>query len=103
MTLALTAALLLVGIVMVTSASMSIAAKEFTDPFLFPASGQFHLRALPARGIGLGHDALSHRACGTSTAWCCWLMALLLLVLVLIPGFGRTRQRCAPLAAHRNL
>ena len=34
-TLGLTAALLLVGIVMVTSASMSIAAKDYTDPFYF--------------------------------------------------------------------
>ena len=34
-TLGVTAALLLVGIVMVTSASMSIAAKDFTDPFYF--------------------------------------------------------------------
>ena len=34
-TLGLTAALLLVGLVMVTSASMSIAAKDLGDPFYF--------------------------------------------------------------------
>ena len=34
-TLALTASLLLVGLIMVTSASMSIAAKDLGDPFYF--------------------------------------------------------------------
>jgi cell division protein FtsW (lipid II flippase) len=37
-TLGLTASLLLVGLVMVTSASMSIAAKDLGDPFYFPGA-----------------------------------------------------------------
>jgi cell division protein FtsW len=84
-TLGLTAALLLVGIVMVTSASMSIAAKDFADPFYF-LERQF---IFAMAGLGL--------------AWCMtrfptelWhryslvllVAALLLLVLVLIPGLG---------------
>jgi len=84
-TLGLVAALLLVGLVMVTSASMSVAAKEFGDPFYF-LERQF--------GFGL---------CGVALAWLVtrvpaekWdryslallLTGLALLLLVLIPGLG---------------
>jgi cell division protein FtsW len=85
LTLGLTAALLLVGLVMVTSASMSIAAKDLGDPFYF-LERQF--------GFGLF---------GVAVGWCLtrvpaelWekysfallLLAGLLLTLVLIPGLG---------------
>ncbi len=86
-TLGLTAALLLVGLIMVTSASMSIAAKNLGDPFYF-LERQF--------AFGL---------VGVLAAWAVtrvpaqlWdryslgllLFALLLLFLVLIPGLGAT-------------
>jgi cell division protein FtsW len=86
-TLGLTASLLLVGLVMVTSASMSIAAKDFGDPFYF-LERQFAfclvgvlvgwvMTRVPAQlwdryGLGL------------------LLFAVLLLFLVLIPGLGAT-------------
>ena len=84
-TLGLVAMLLLVGMIMVTSASMSIAAKDFGDPFYF-LERQF-VFAL----------------CGVAFAWLMtrvptelWhkyslaliLVAIALLVLVLIPGLG---------------
>jgi len=84
-TLGLVAALLLVGIIMVTSASMSVAAKEFGNPFYF-LERQFL--------FGL---------CGVLLAWMVtripaelWekhslallLLGLALLLLVLIPGLG---------------
>ncbi len=84
-TLGLVAALLLVGLIMVTSASMSIAARELGDPFYFLE------RQLVFCAVGVG------------IAWCLtrvpvalwdkyglpllWL-GLLLLLLVLIPGLG---------------
>jgi cell division protein FtsW len=85
LTLGLVAALLLVGLVMVTSASMSVAAKDLGDPFYF-LERQFV--------FGL---------CGLLIAWAVtrvpvelWdkyslvllVLALLLLMLVLIPGLG---------------
>jgi cell division protein FtsW len=85
LTLGLAAALLLVGMVMVTSASMSVAAKDLGDPFYF-LERQF--------GFGL---------CGVLLAWTVtrvptrvWekyslpllLLGLALLLLVLIPGLG---------------
>ncbi|GAC1301553.1 MAG: putative lipid II flippase FtsW [Steroidobacteraceae bacterium] len=84
-TLALVAALLLVGLVMVTSASMSVAAKNLGDPFYFMERQFF---------FGL---------CGLGAAWVVtrvpvefWerhslvllLAGLALLLLVLIPGLG---------------
>ncbi len=84
-TLALVAALLLIGLIMVTSASMSIAAREFGDPFYFL------------------ERQLAFCAVGVAIAWCTtrvpaalWdkyglallCLGLLLLVLVLIPGLG---------------
>ena len=84
-TLGLTAALLLVGLVMVTSASMSVAAKDLGDPFYY-LERQFL--------FGL---------CGVAAAWVVtrvpaafWekyslvllLAGLALLFLVLIPGLG---------------
>ncbi len=84
-TLGLVAALLLVGLVMVTSASMSVAAKDLGDPFYF-LERQFL--------FGL---------CGVLVAWAVtrvpaelWerhsltllLLGLALLLLVLIPGLG---------------
>jgi cell division protein FtsW len=84
-TLALVAALLLVGIVMVTSASMAVAAKDLHDPFYF-MERQFFFGA-----------------CGLLLAWAVtrvpaevWdryslallVLGLALLLLVLIPGLG---------------
>jgi cell division protein FtsW len=84
-TVGLVAALLLVGLVMVTSASMSVAAKDFGDPFYF-LERQFVFGA-----------------CGVALAWLAtripaelWdkyslallLLGLALLLLVLIPGIG---------------
>ena len=84
-TLGLVAALLLVGLVMVTSASMSVAAKDLADPFYF-LERQFVFGA-----------------CGLLVAWAVtrvpaefWdkyslallVFALALLLLVLIPGLG---------------
>ncbi len=86
-TLGLTAALLLVGLVMVTSASMSIAAKDLGDPFYF-LERQFVFSVV-----------------GVLCAWMItrvpvqfWdkyslallLFGLLLLLLVLVPGLGAT-------------
>jgi cell division protein FtsW len=84
-TLGLVSALLLVGLIMVTSASMSIAAKDLGDPFYF-LERQFAFGLL-----------------GVAGAWCLtrvpaevWdrysfallLLAGVLLTLVLIPGLG---------------
>jgi cell division protein FtsW len=84
-TLGLVAALLLMGLVMVTSASMSVAAKDLGDPFYF-LERQFI--------FGM---------CGLLVAWgmtrvpvelwdkyslALLVLALLLLLLVLIPGLG---------------
>jgi cell division protein FtsW len=84
-TLGLTAALLLVGIVMVTSASMSIAAKEFTDPFyflerqfIFAMAGLVLAWAMTRFPTELWHKY----------SLVLLVVALLLLVLVLIPGLG---------------
>jgi cell division protein FtsW len=85
LTLGLVAALLLVGLIMVTSASMSIAARDMGDPFyflerqfIFTLAGvafAWMMTRIPTElwdkyGLGL------------------LLLALLLLVLVLIPGLG---------------
>jgi len=84
-TLGLTAALLLVGIVMVTSASMSIAAKDFADPFYF-FERQF---VFAMAGLAFGWvmtrfpTALWHKYSMVLLG-----LALLLLALVLIPGLG---------------
>jgi cell division protein FtsW len=83
--LGLTAALLLVGIVMVTSASMSIAAKDFADPFYF-LERQF---IFAMAGVVLAWvmtrfpTELWHKY-----SLVLLVAALLLLVLVLIPGLG---------------
>jgi cell division protein FtsW len=86
-TLGLTAALLLIGLIMVTSASMSIAAKDLGDPFYFL------------------ERQLAFCVIGVLVAWALtrvpaqlWqkyslpllLLGLLLLLLVLIPGLGAT-------------
>jgi cell division protein FtsW len=87
LTLGLTAALLLIGLIMVTSASMSIAAKDLGDPFYFL------------------ERQLIFGVVGVLLAWALtrvpaqlWdkyslpllLLGLLLLLLVLIPGLGAT-------------
>jgi cell division protein FtsW len=84
-TLGLTAALLLVGIVMVTSASMSIAAKDYADPFYF-LERQF---IFALAGLGLAW-ALTRFPTELWHKYSLVLLvvALLLLVLVLIPGLG---------------
>jgi cell division protein FtsW len=84
-TLGLTAALLLVGIVMVTSASMSIAAKDFTDPFYFlERQFIFAMAGLVLAWIMTRFPTeLWHRY-----SLLLLVVALVLLVLVLIPGLG---------------
>jgi cell division protein FtsW len=84
-TLGLTAALLLVGIVMVTSASMSIAAKDFADPFyflerqfIFAMAGLVLAWAMTRFPTELWHKY----------SLVLLVVALLLLVLVLIPGLS---------------
>jgi cell division protein FtsW len=84
-TLGLVAALLLVGLIMVTSASMSIAAKDLGDPFyflerqfafgLFGVAGAWCLTRVPAEVWDRYSFALL-------------LLAGVLLTLVLIPGLG---------------
>ncbi len=86
-TLGLTAALLLVGLIMVTSASMSIAAKDLGDPFYF-LERQF---AFSLVGVLCGWML-------TRVPVQFWdryslallLFGLLLLLLVLLPGVGAT-------------
>jgi cell division protein FtsW len=84
-TLGIVAALLLVGLVMVTSASMSIAARQFGDPFFF-LERQF--------GYGLVGVALAWMVTRVpAPLWDKYGLALLLgaltlLLLVLIPGIG---------------
>jgi len=84
-TLGLTAALLLVGIVMVTSASMSIAAKDFSDPFYFLERQFIFAMAglLLAWVMTRFPTELWHKY-----SLALLVVALLLLVLVLIPGLG---------------
>ena len=82
-----TATLALLGLVMVTSASISIADRELTDPF-------YHLRNQAVYfGVGL-LAALFCMAVPTRawerTGFLALPLALLLLVLVLIPGIGHT-------------
>jgi cell division protein FtsW len=84
-TLGLSAALLLIGLIMVTSASMSIAAKDLGDPFyflerqfvfgLFGVAGAWCLTRVPAEIWDRYSFALL-------------LLAGVLLTLVLIPGLG---------------
>jgi cell division protein FtsW len=84
-TLGLVSALLLVGLIMVTSASMSIAAKDLGDPFyflerqfafgLFGVAGAWCLTRVPAEVWDRYSFALL-------------LLAAVLLTLVLIPGLG---------------
>jgi cell division protein FtsW len=84
-TLGLVAALLLLGLVMVTSASMSIAARQLGDPFFF-LERQFI--------FGLAGIALAWMLTRVPAAlWDKYSLALLLcalalLLLVLIPGIG---------------
>ena len=84
-TLGLTAALLLVGIVMVTSASMSIAARDLADPFYF-LERQFIFAM-----AGILFAWVVTRV--PTELWekyslVLLMLGLLLLVLVLIPGLG---------------
>jgi cell division protein FtsW len=86
-TLGLTAALLLVGLIMVTSASMSIAAKNLGDPFYF-LERQFAFGM-----IGVLFAWVLTRV--PVPLWDKWslpllVLGLLLLLLVLIPGLGAT-------------
>jgi len=86
-TLALAAALLLVGLIMVTSASMSIAAKDLGDPFYFLE------RQLIFGFVGVLVAWVLTRV--PAELWDKYslplmLLGLLLLLLVLIPGLGAT-------------
>jgi len=86
-TIALTLALTLLGLVMVTSASVSIASQETGQPFYYLE------RQLLLVAVGAGCAALVftirtewlERACVALLA-----VALVLLVLVLVPGLGHT-------------
>ncbi|MDP9007733.1 MAG: putative lipid II flippase FtsW [Pseudomonadota bacterium] len=85
LTLGLVAALLLVGLIMVTSASMSIAARDMGDPFYF-LERQFIFTA-----AGLAFAWMVTRI--PTELWDKYglgllLLGLLLLILVLIPGLG---------------
>ncbi|MEM9057879.1 MAG: putative lipid II flippase FtsW, partial [Pseudomonadota bacterium] len=82
-----TALLALLGLVMVTSASISVADRELTDPF-------YHLRA-QARGFGAGLFATVFCLAVPTRLWertgfLALPLALVLLVLVLVPGIGHT-------------
>src|SRR5271169_7014093 len=84
-TVGLSAALLLVGLIMVTSASMSIAARDMGDPFYF-LERQFIFTV-----AGLAFAWMVTRV--PAELWdkyslALLLLGLLLLVLVLIPGLG---------------
>ncbi|MFO1466924.1 MAG: putative lipid II flippase FtsW [Steroidobacteraceae bacterium] len=84
-TLGLCAALLLIGMVMVTSASMSVAARDLGNPF-------FYLERQLLFGLmGVGGAVLLTRI--PTALWDRWSMPLMLtglalLLLVLIPGLG---------------
>ena len=85
LTLGLIAALLLVGLIMVTSASMSIAARDMGDPFYF-LERQFIFTM-----AGLAFAWMVTRI--PTELWdkyglALLLLGLLLLILVLIPGLG---------------
>jgi cell division protein FtsW len=86
-TLGLTASLLLVGLVMVTSASMSIAAKDLGDPFYF-LERQFVFGLV---GVLAGW-AMTRVPAQLWDKYSLGLLlfAVLLLFLVLIPGLGAT-------------
>jgi cell division protein FtsW len=84
-TLGLTTALLLVGLVMVTSASMSIAARDMGDPFYFLERQFIFTLAGIAFAFGMTRVPV-HLWDKYSMALL--LLALLLLTLVLIPGLG---------------
>jgi cell division protein FtsW len=86
-TLGLTASLLLVGLVMVTSASMSIAAKDLGDPFYF-LERQFVFGLV---GV-LAAWAMTRVPAQLWDRYSLGLLlfAILLLFLVLIPGLGAT-------------
>ena len=84
-TVGLVSGLLLVGLVMVTSASMSVAAKDFGDPFYFLE------RQFLFGGCGIALAWLATRI--PAELWDKYSLALLLLglallLLVLIPGLG---------------
>ena len=84
-TVGLVAALLLVGLIMVTSASMSIAARDMGDPFYF-LERQF---IFTAAGLLLGWLVTRiPTALWDKYGLALLLLGLLLLALVLIPGLG---------------
>ena len=85
--LALTAALLLIGLIGVTSASMSIAAKDFGDPFYF-LERQLVFGAVGV-ACGLVMARIPVRAWDRSSL-VLLVVGLALLLLVLIPGLGAT-------------
>jgi cell division protein FtsW len=84
-TLGLTAALLLVGLVMVTSASMAIAARDMGDPFYF-LERQF-IFTVAGLLLALVLTRIPTQIWDTY-GLALLLLALVMLVLVLIPGLG---------------
>ncbi len=86
-TLGLTAALLLVGLIMVTSASMSIAAKDLGDPFYF-LERQFVFSLVGVLCAWMITRVPAQFWDRYSLALL--LFGLLLLLLVLVPGLGAT-------------
>ncbi|MCP5338773.1 MAG: putative lipid II flippase FtsW [Sinobacteraceae bacterium] len=84
-TIALVLAIVLIGLVMVTSASISISTKESGDPFLY-LERQLLLAAL---GIGAAAAVFCVRtAVLEKAAWPLLIAAGVMLVLVLVPGIG---------------
>jgi cell division protein FtsW len=84
-TLGLTAALLLVGLIMVTSASMSIAARDMGDPFYF-LERQF---IFTVAGVLFGWAVTRvPTELWDKYGMALLLLALVMLTLVLIPGLG---------------
>lgn len=80
-------ALLGIGLIMVASASMSLAERDYGGPLYF------FLRQLGAVAVGLGGAVLAMRI--PTTAWerlgpLLAIAAFVLLAAVLVPGFGRT-------------
>ncbi|HEY3488453.1 MAG TPA: putative lipid II flippase FtsW [Gammaproteobacteria bacterium] len=79
--------LLSLGLVMVTSASIDISDKQFADPFYYAKRHLIYMVCGIAAAIVVYRIRLVHwEKSGAALA----MFALFLLVLVLIPGFGRT-------------
>ena len=80
-------ALLMLGLVMVTSASVSVAEASFANPFYYFVKQLI----FAVGGVLLAAVVLTvPTACWERAGWSLLLLALVLLALVLIPGIGKT-------------